>query len=101
MNEEMRKIISDICPFYKEYGSCEQCNTELDTDDEPCYYKCMANVIINNGYCKASDIFAEVEMVMLDGAIGGRYPVKVINPDKYAELKKKYTEEIKNDSKQK
>lgn len=38
----------------------------------------------------ASEIFAEIERLMLDGAIGGKYPAKIINPDKYAELKKKY-----------
>ena len=41
----------------------------------------------------AREIFAEIEKLMLDGAIGGKYPAKVINPDKYAELKKKYVEE--------
>ncbi len=55
MNEEKRKIISDICPFYKEYGSCEQCNTELEIDDPPCYFECMANAIINNNYRKQSE----------------------------------------------
>lgn len=40
----------------------------------------------------ASEIFAEIEKMLLDGEIGGKYPIKVINPDKYAELKKKYTE---------
>ena len=40
----------------------------------------------------AREIFEEIERLMLDGAIGGKYPAKVINPDKYAELKKKYTE---------
>lgn len=39
----------------------------------------------------AREIFEEIERLMLDGAIGGRYAAKVINPDKYAELKKKYT----------
>lgn len=52
MKDEKLKIISDICPFYKEYGTCEQCNTELDIDGEPCYFECMANAIINNGYRK-------------------------------------------------
>lgn len=37
MDKEKQKVISDICPFYKEYGTCEQCNTALDIDDEPCY----------------------------------------------------------------
>lgn len=53
--EERKKIISDICPFYKEYGTCEQCNTALDIDGEPCYFECMANAIINNGYRKQSE----------------------------------------------
>ena len=39
----------------------------------------------------AREIFEEIEKLMLDGAIGGKYPAKVINPDKYTELKKKYT----------
>jgi hypothetical protein len=54
MNEEKRKVISDICPFYKEYGTCDQCNTELDIDDAPCYFECMANAIIGNGYTKTA-----------------------------------------------
>lgn len=40
----------------------------------------------------AREIFEEIERLMLDGKIGGKYPAKVIHPDKYAELKKKYTE---------
>lgn len=50
--EKLIEIIADICPFYKEYGTCEQCNTDLDVDGEPCYWECMANAIINNGYRK-------------------------------------------------
>lgn len=52
MDDQKMKIISDICPFYKEYGTCEQCNTALDIDDEPCYWECMANEIIRNNYRK-------------------------------------------------
>jgi hypothetical protein len=52
IKNEKEKIISDICPLYKEYGTCEQCNADLDIDDEPCYFECMANAIINNGYGK-------------------------------------------------
>lgn len=55
MNEKKQKIISDICPFYKEYGTCEQCNKALDIDDEPCYFECMADAIINNNYAKQSE----------------------------------------------
>lgn len=39
----------------------------------------------------AKEIFVKLENLMLDGEIGGKYPAKVINPAKYAELKKKYT----------
>ena len=60
MSRDKQKIISDICPFYKEYGTCEQCNTALDIDDEPCYWGCMANAIVNNGYRKASDVAEEI-----------------------------------------
>ena len=60
MNRDKQKIISDICPFYKEYGTCDQCNTALAIDDEPCYWECMANAIINNDYRKASDVVTEV-----------------------------------------
>ena len=41
----------------------------------------------------AREIFAEIEKLMLDGKIGNKYKAKVINPDKYAELKNKYTKE--------
>ena len=59
--EEKQKIISDICPFFKEYGTCEQCNTEFDINDEPCYWECMARAIINNDYRKASEVAKEIE----------------------------------------
>lgn len=52
MDKQKKKIISDICPFYKEYGTCEQCNTALAIDDEPCYWECIANVILRNNYRK-------------------------------------------------
>ena len=59
MSEEKQKIISDICPFYKEYGTCEQCNTEIDIDGEPCYFECMANAIVDNCYRKQRWISVE------------------------------------------
>ena len=49
--------------------------------------------IVDAGWRKASevasDIFAELDSLMLDGEIGGKYPAKVINPDKYYTLKEK------------
>ena len=56
MDEQKQKIISDICPFYKEYGTCEKCNEELPTDNELCYFECMANAIINYGYSKQTEL---------------------------------------------
>ena len=68
-------------------------NTLIHTEDL-CHD--VAESLVIAGYRKASEvargIFAEIEKLMLDGEIGGKYPAKVINPDKYAELKKKYTE---------
>ena len=56
----------------------------------------LTNELYADGYRKSTDvareIFEEIESLMFDGAIGGKYPAKVINPDKFAELKKKYTE---------
>lgn len=52
MTEDKQKIIEDICPFYKQYGSCDLCNTEIGIGDEPCYFECIAGVIINEGYHK-------------------------------------------------
>ena len=62
--------------------------------DEDVLKTCEA--LHNAGYRKATEvareIFEEIEKITLDGMIGGRYPTKVINPDKYTELKEKYTE---------
>ena len=56
MSEQKQKIISDICPHHKEYGSCEKCREDdVFLDDEPCYYECMANQIIKNNYVKQSE----------------------------------------------
>ena len=110
MSRDKQKIISDICPFYKEYGTCEQCNTELDIDDEPCYWECIANAIVNNEYRKASEVaeeifeafraemrseiarnealFAEDE----DDFYEGRNDAFRTAINRLAELKKKYTE---------
>lgn len=52
MQEQIKKIISDICPFYKEYGSCEKCDEEMSIEDEPCYWACVAKVICQNDYRK-------------------------------------------------
>jgi hypothetical protein len=41
----------------------------------------------------AREIFDELDRMLLDGFIGHKYPTKIIHPDTYAELKKKYTGE--------
>lgn len=62
MNKDNQKIIEDICPLYKEYGTCEQCNAalDIDEDDAPCYWECMANCIVRNNYRKASEVAKEI-----------------------------------------
>ena len=57
--------------------------------DERCKLFKAADVVPRSEVAK---IFAEIESLMLDGEIGGKYPAKVISPDRYSELKKKYTE---------
>lgn len=65
----------------------------------PSYQRAMC--LNKLGYRKASDvameIFEEIEGLMWDAVIGGKYPAKVINPDKFAELKKKYESEGADD----
>lgn len=39
------------------------------------------------------EIFEDIEAFMLDALIADKFPAKCINPDKFAELKKKYMEE--------
>ena len=70
----------DICKFYGQNPKCM-----------PLY---NAEKIVDAGWRKvsdvASDIFEDLDSLMLDGEIGGKYPAKVINPVKYNELKEKH-----------
>jgi hypothetical protein len=112
--EEMaKKVISDICPFYKEYGTCKQCNTKLDIGDEPCYWEYMAKAIVRYGYRKASEVALEaidkfqsdIMRIFIDMCCGNDYnkinllqigdTIDSIYDSHIAELKKKYTEEGK------
>ena len=96
-DKQIEEIVKDICPFYKEYGTCEECNTELYIDDEPCYWECIAKCIVRNGYRKAEDVAREifaglneigmVTKVVCDGKIV--YDIT----DKFTEFKKKYESE--------
>ena len=87
MNKLIEGIISDICPFLKNHGSCERCNTELDIDNEPCYWECIANAIIKYGYRRqdevASKIISEIEQAIM--AHGTNYALKRLE-----EIKKGY-----------
>jgi hypothetical protein len=55
-DENVKKVATDLCPLYAEYGSCEACDAELDIDDEPCLYECMAKLVISKGYKKVGSI---------------------------------------------
>ena len=102
-NKQIEEIVKDFCPLYQEYGSCKRCNNDLDIDDEPCYYGYVANIIIDYGYRKASEvareIFEEIRTLLYLNALQGdvftgRYFSEELETD-IAELKKKYTEEEK------
>ena len=91
--KQIEEMARDICEHYNSDGTCYH-------DGKPCDFKCEgftdAQYLYEKGYRKASDvaeeIFAEIEEYMLPALIGNKFPAKVINPDKFAELKKKYTE---------
>lgn len=101
-------MVCKLCPTRKfcwDKGNCESCEfgiafNSLDKKIKRLKEKNEKLTVNMNTYGLAAkrlseekaEIFAEIERLMLDGAIGGKYAVKVINPDKFAELKKKYTE---------
>ena len=86
---EVSKLRDDLIKIFDE----EYENRRIITADF------TAEKLNEKGYRKESEvaekIFAELETLMLDGEIGGKYPAKVINPEKYAELKNKYKEKAK------
>lgn len=91
--ERIEATAKDICPLYKEYGSCERCDDELAIDDAPCIYKCMAKLFVENNYCKASDIFEEIDKLLRQHRI--EFDMSCVDfyfEKHYAELKKKYKE---------
>lgn len=97
MNKEDKVILARVLCNHNVYGKCE-----LDGSicgDLNCFEFVKYDRLENIGYRKESElarkIFTEFEKLMLDGAIGGKYPVKVINPSKYDEFKKKYIGEGK------
>ena len=118
MNKEkqIEEMAKDVCTLIEEYGNCEKCDTELDIDDEPCIYKCMAKLFAEKGYRKASDVARKtVEAIKnevnkkefwvseFDGCTYGGYVILITDLDdiirrymfdtyEETELKKKYTE---------
>ena len=103
-DKQIEGIVKDFCPLYQEYGSCKRCNKDLDIDDEPCYYGCVANLIIDYDYRKstelAEEIFAEIEALMYSKCFSIRADRDVtgliIDGEQFAELKKKYTKSEKD-----
>lgn len=74
---------------------CPRCRTpfvrvDIDPAERVCVLKgeVQADATARDNLVTA--IFADLDEMMLDGAIGGTYPAKVINPEKYAEIKQKY-----------
>lgn len=84
----MKKLIRETAEeILKEYTNC------YSKADEDCLVKMLEKLASN----MAREIFAEIDGLMWDAVIGGKYPAKVINPDKFAELKKKYESEEADD----
>ena len=92
-DKQIEEMAQDVCELYKDFGSCEACDAELDIDGEPCIHECFAKAFYNAGYRKASEvaeeIFGEIEQLYMEehkdcSVILSRY--------EFAELKKKYTE---------
>ena len=93
-DKQIEEMAKDVCELYKDFGSCEACDAELDIDGEPCIHECFAKAFYNAGYRKASDlaeeIFAEIwRAVIID------IPEYSDCRKAFNELKKKYTEEGK------
>jgi hypothetical protein len=93
--DKMREMAKDVCELYKEFGSCEACDAELDIVGEPCIHECFAKAFYNAGYRKSADvaeeIFAEIEEHFKAYEYFDAYGFDDLVID-IAELKKKYTE---------
>ena len=48
-----------MCPLYEKYKSCKTCDAVLGVGEEPCVYKCMAELITTKGYRKQEWISVE------------------------------------------
>lgn len=54
-NKQIEEIAKDLCPLYEKYKSCKTCDAVLGVGEEPCVYKCMAELITTKGYRKQSE----------------------------------------------
>ena len=94
--KQIEEMAKDMCEYYYE-GTCYQ-------DKKPCDCKCEiftdAQYLYAKGYRKASDvaeeIFAEIEKHLETGITLYGETVHFVRIGTLAELKKKYTEEIKD-----
>ena len=50
--DEILEVAQDLCPLYEEYKSCADCDALIDIGDEPCLYKCMAQLMLSKNYRK-------------------------------------------------
>ena len=102
--EEMVKIMNECCNVYDEQGrhirnKCYECEEWSDDNHCCCSYNTKeAAALYNAGYRKASEIareiFEEIESCLWsETQYGDSKLCFEINSAKYAELKKKYTEE--------
>lgn len=86
MNKQIEEMARDI-----------QLNMSIKPNPKETPAHQLARLMYEDGYRKSTDvareIFEEIEGLMWDAVIGGKYPAKVINPDKFADLKKKYESE--------
>ena len=51
-NKQIEEIAKDLCPLYEKYKRCKTCDAVLGVGEEPCVYKCMAELITTKGYRK-------------------------------------------------
>ena len=60
MEKQIEEMAKDLCHLSKEYGECSTCDAVIDIGDKPCVYRCVAEMILDNGYRKASDVVMEI-----------------------------------------
>lgn len=94
--KQIEEMAKDICPLIEEYGNCEKCDAELDIEDDPCIYKCMAKLFASKDYRKASDVIEDMRRRFKEEAFNpnNRFDFIIDVIDEIAdELKKKYLED--------